>query len=576
MIGLRMIDLLMKGRLSMKSGDNMVQSKPKARWDLHPHLAKRLDSTEKVLGVLGKQVWQGWLVVSLLVMMIALAAWPGQTAQAFDRDLFFVTGFRITGHSVFDEETLQELIQEWTDRPVAIEHLEMVADQITRHYRNAGYPLAFAYVPAQDVEEGFVEIAVLEGRYDDIVLVNESRLKNDVAQHFLSVLEPGAVVEGKSMERALALLADIPGIESSSRLEAGETTGTTRLQVDVVDGKRIGGRIEADNFGNDSTGVARYATALTLNNVSGHGDQLTLHVLTTGKGQVQGQASYELPLLGGLPSYFSLSYSVSQYELGGIFQALQAGGEAKTLGYQLRFPLRREDRSNMQLIVVYESRRLLDNIVREVRKRSGRGSIEWSGDWLGAGDGQTRYSLRVTAGNFRFDTEMDRLIDEAGAKTQGPFEKLNAAINHYRWIGQKTALYTALRGQWATKNLDSSERFALAGVSGVRAYASGAGNGADGWLGTLEIRRVLMTSPTWGTLQLTGFLDGGGVRVYKNPPPNAGINSISRQGYGIGTIWNTAGGFTLQTHVAWKLAPDHTVPESDRGSQVWIQGAWAF
>src|SRR5690606_2413664 len=100
-----------------------------------------------------------------------------------------------------------------------------------------------------------------------IALANESRLKDSVVRRFLSALRPGAVVEGESMERALTLLSDTPGIKSSSALEAGETTGTTRLHVNVADGKRVGGRLEVDNFGTSSTGVARYAAAVTFSNL---------------------------------------------------------------------------------------------------------------------------------------------------------------------------------------------------------------------------------------------------------------------------------------------------------------------
>jgi POTRA domain, ShlB-type len=41
-----------------------------------------------------------------------------------------------------------------------------VAVRVTGLYRDRGYFLARAYLPAQEIEGGIVRIAVLEGRYD--------------------------------------------------------------------------------------------------------------------------------------------------------------------------------------------------------------------------------------------------------------------------------------------------------------------------------------------------------------------------------------------------------------------------
>jgi hypothetical protein len=37
-----------------------------------------------------------------------------------------------------------------------------LAQNITQHYRQAGYPLARAYLPAQEVLDGIIDIAILK------------------------------------------------------------------------------------------------------------------------------------------------------------------------------------------------------------------------------------------------------------------------------------------------------------------------------------------------------------------------------------------------------------------------------
>jgi hemolysin activation/secretion protein len=48
------------------------------------------------------------------------------------------------------------------------------AERITKAYKDKGYVVARAFVPAQDVRDGVVEIRVVEGRYERIDISNAS------------------------------------------------------------------------------------------------------------------------------------------------------------------------------------------------------------------------------------------------------------------------------------------------------------------------------------------------------------------------------------------------------------------
>ena len=78
---------------------------------------------------------------------------------------FPVKGFHITGISVFSEEELLPVVQPMVGDNRTLIDLEAAATRIARYYRQHGYRLARAYVPAQHLDAGIVEITVLEGRY---------------------------------------------------------------------------------------------------------------------------------------------------------------------------------------------------------------------------------------------------------------------------------------------------------------------------------------------------------------------------------------------------------------------------
>jgi hemolysin activation/secretion protein len=69
-----------------------------------------------------------------------------------------------------------------------------------------------------------------------------------------------------------------------------------------------------------------------------------------------------------------------------------------------------------------------------------------------------------------------------------------------------------LRGQWASRNLESYNQITLGGVNGVRAYTSADGVGGHVALASLELTQAL--SPV---LSVTAFFDGGQVRVQAKP-----------------------------------------------------------
>jgi hemolysin activation/secretion protein len=66
-----------------------------------------------------------------------------------------------------------------------------MAQRITQRYRDAGYALAQAYLPPQEVGDGAVTIVVAEGRYGKIDTRNESGLSDALAGSFLDALRSG-------------------------------------------------------------------------------------------------------------------------------------------------------------------------------------------------------------------------------------------------------------------------------------------------------------------------------------------------------------------------------------------------
>src|SRR5688572_3400324 len=78
-----------------------------------------------------------------------------------------VAQFRLTGNQAISSADLLPLLADLQNRTVSFGELQAAAGRITLFYRQKNYPLARAYLPAQDVENGVVTIAVLEGHFGE-------------------------------------------------------------------------------------------------------------------------------------------------------------------------------------------------------------------------------------------------------------------------------------------------------------------------------------------------------------------------------------------------------------------------
>ena len=137
------------------------------------------------------------------------------------------------------------------------------------------------------------------------------------------------------------------------------------------------------------------------------------------------------------------------------------------------------------------------------------------------------------------------------------------------------SIYTAVRGQLASKNLDSSEQMQLGGPYGVRAYPEGEAYGDEGYLANAEVRLALPVAAIPGRLQLVGFVEAGSVTFAKNPW-YTGRNSADLAGYGAGLLWAAPNNFVVSASYARKIGDTKAVSAPDRSGRFWFQIAKHF
>lgn len=478
-----------------------------------------------------------------------------------------VSGFTLEGNAAISSEQLLPLLADLQVRSVSLGELQAGANRITLAYRERGYPLARAYIPAQEIDGGVVQITVLEGRYGEIGLNNSARLSGSALAP-LAALKPGDAVQSAPLERTLLLLSDTPGVEVKSTLKPGASVGATDLVVDVEPGPLLSGSIDADNYGNRFTGEYRLGGTLNVNSPLGLGDRLSLRAIGSNESQQYGRIAYQLPV-GPWATQLGIAYSDMDYELAKDFDDLKANGNARISSLYAIQPLIRSRDFSLFAQLQFDDKRLKDDIdlfdsKSDKRSRVLTASISGNSRDDLFGGGINSFALAWTQGSLNIDGDLNQLIDDLTAGTQGRFHKLNPSLVRLQRLTDRFSLYGQLQGQWADGNLDSSEKFILGGAYGVRAYPQGEAAGDQGWLANLELRYALTNA--W---QLNTFVDHGEARLNKDTWAS-GENHRSLSAAGVGVRW-AAHDWQISSVAAWKLGNADAQSDVDRSPRVWAQ-----
>lgn len=490
-----------------------------------------------------------------------------------------VNRLELTGATIFPDASLIALTGFVPGSLLSLAELQGMAAKITSFYRQNGYFVAQAYLPAQDINQGVVTLAIIEGHYGQVTLNNQTRVSDALAHRLLGDLQSGDTVATAPLEHRLLLLSDLPGVKVSSTLVPGATLGTSDLIVDLKPGPFISGSVDADNAGNRYTGANRIGATVNFNEPLGHGDVATLRALTSGAGLNYLRGSYQMQFGKATAG---VAYSALRYELGQEFAALQAHGTAEVASLYGSYPLERTRNANLSAALVLDAKRFQDIVdttasvadkKAQVLTASMNGSLR---DNLGGG-GLSAYSLAWSAGNIDLQTPAVQALDAVTARSQGHFNKLGATLSRQQRVNDAVSLSAAINSQLASKNLDVSEKMELGGMYGVRAYPEGEAYGDEGYVLNLEARWLLpkLSERMPGQVQLVGFVDTGRIILHKNPC-SAGPNSRSLSGAGIGVNWFESGNFMVRAYYAFKLGSEAATSAPDADGRFWIQAVKYF
>ena len=468
-------------------------------------------------------------------------------------DLVVIKEFKFTGNHAIEEAELKAALASITNRSISIAELKTATDLTSALYNKKGV-LATVNLPEQDITEGVVLIEVIEAvfagvKIDGTFNKDYKRIRPCVIERFIEACSPiGQPVDQKKIDRALALLQRLPGFKVDASYQPGEKERSTQLLIKVVDSPLLSFGLSADNSGGRSTGKRKETATINLASPLKMGDLLNITALHT-DGTDYARVAYTIPVGGsGLKVGANSSYMKYKFLTSMEGSELTPLGHSVTYNVNANYPIVLGKQANLSAEVNYDKKYFLNQMASteptatESDYKLDVASLLISGSYIDGilAGGQTNASVNMIYGSVNLEGSPNITRDFEGANTQGRYKRLHLNFSRNQFITDSVSLNFDASGQVATRNLDSSEKFYLGGINGVRAYPTSEGSGSEGYLFKVELYKFLPYN-----FNASIFWDKGHVKQYhlsKLSPESTfkpvGPPNYSLEGYGASLAWS--------------------------------------
>ncbi|WP_298837207.1 ShlB/FhaC/HecB family hemolysin secretion/activation protein [uncultured Roseobacter sp.] len=420
---------------------------------------------------------------------------------------FVLRGVALEGVTALDQDVLVPI---WTDllgQNVTVATLEGIAARISAAYRNAGYVLSQAILPAQSIDDGVVEILVVEGFVDQVRLSGGRPEQQRLVLEYFGATDADRPLRLETLERSVLLSRDAVGGASPDSVQtvlgpSPDTFGAADLDVSITEQSSTG-YFSVDNRGSRLYGEWTLGAGLRTFNAFGLNETVdyTLALAPQGTSLTFGAVTLEAPLSGVSGSFldgarlrFNANYFRGDPDLTriGATADLTTISEQQEISASLVVPFVRTRSSNLfgRLGLTARQSDAETRLSGLTTEEEDRLIILEAGLAWDVADRRGGISL--------VDISLRQGLDVAGARqsASGPaageltFTSAQVRLSRLQSLGEGPwSLYGEVIGQMSRGVQPNSERFYLGGSTIGRGFAPGNTSGDTGYAGRAEIRR---------------------------------------------------------------------------------------
>lgn len=414
-----------------------------------------------------------------------------------------------SGNSVFDEDLLLESI-EFSPHCLGLSEINDYLRRITNLYVEAGYVTSRAFLVPQDLSLGLLEIVIIEGRLEGLLL-------NGTSEPFLNNAFPnliGKTLNLRDIEQGLEQINRLSRYNAQIKLLPSEQQGYSIVDIQTHDGAVGSIGLGFSNSGQPATGEELMSINASASNVFGMLDSWSFSGNTSTE-LVDSRGSESLYLSVDVPyGFWNVNYRTSYSTYKSTFTSngftFDSSGKNNSHFLDVKWLVHRNAIGKTSLSLGLSHRRERNYILGSLLD-SGSRNLTSLGLKLNhsrrLGEGYWTFSPSFALGSDWFGGESDDGKSQTDPKAQ--FYKGTLTTSYTYSIFPSLTYTTTLFGQWTNHSLYGSERLSIGGEYSIRGFKNIAISGDEGYYWRNDLNYPLATLPFIGNVSTQLSLDTG-------------------------------------------------------------------
>lgn len=495
----------------------------------------------------------------------------------------FIKKITVVGATYISEKEIKDIITPFENKELFLRDMQKVADLITDAYRKKGYITSRAYLAPQKIENGLLEIRIIEGHMGDVDVKGNKFFKSPLFKKKFS-MRKGDPFNYNILRRDLVNINERPDRDARAVLMPGKEAGATDVILEVKDRLPFHAGFDYDNYGTRYVENNRYQWNIVHNNFAGLDDILTaIFGMSESDAYKLWALRYLLPITRTVE--LGIFAAHSNIDLAREFKDMGIKGENTTYSVYATKPIVEEDTMTISVNAGFDFKDTFNfqsgNEISRDRMRVAKAGIQ-----MDMSDRVSRTILSneidigipyFIAGSGRKDPRSSR------AGSGGEFIKYVINLIRSQKMPFSTMLLWRNQAQITPNILTSTEQFQIGGIYSVRGYPPAEFVGDKGYSTSIELFvppyfirkdiKVLMSRATlYDAVRIVGFYDLGIVWLKRPQFANEFKNKILTSAGG-GIRFDLPENFSLRLDLAWAL--DDSPSEGDR-LHTWLAVSKSF
>jgi len=509
---------------------------------------------------------------------------PPAPAVKLPETKVLIKNINVTGVTLIPAQEIDKITAGYKNKELTIAEMQKIADLITDIYRQKGFITSRAYLPPQKIEQGTLEIQVIEGITGSIEIKGNRYFKTRLYRDKI-LLKKGDHFDYELLRKGLSKINQLPDRNVKAVLAPGKEPATTDITLEAKDLLPIHMGLDWDNYGSRYVDRNRARVTLTDNNLFGFDDVINFqYQLAEGQNYQLYTLRYLFPLAESLK--FGFFAADSKIDLRKEYEDEDLNGRGKSRLYSIYFiqDLIKRENIGLDLNVGFDYKDTFNfqqgNETSRDRMRVAKGSLDLD---LTDSAGRTLIGNEVSYGIPEIMAGLKK-VDARSSRNGagGKFVKDNFYLLRLQKLPFNSTLLWKNQLQFSPYILTAAEQFQIGGIANVRGYPLAEAVGDRGssmtwelsmppYLLSKNLKVPLSKAKFYDAVRIIAFYDWANVRL-KRPVGTEEKNKTLR-GVGCGLRFNLPENFSLRVEVAWPL--DNTPSDSDH-AHTWMEVSKTF